>query len=48
MDFKSRYFETAEDLVRAKDNAWDGVKTRRKRLDEALAVFAQGRHLGLK
>ncbi len=33
MDFKSRYFETAEDLVRAKDNAWDGVKTRRKRLD---------------
>ena len=33
MDFKSQYFDTPEDLVRAKDNAWDGVKTRRKRLD---------------
>lgn len=33
MKFNSQYFETAEDLVRAKDNAWDGVKTRRERLD---------------
>jgi hypothetical protein len=33
MKFKSEYFETADDLVRAKDDAWDGVKTRRERLD---------------
>lgn len=31
--FKSQYFDSAEDLVRAKDNAWEGVKTRRQRLD---------------
>jgi len=33
MKFKSEYFETADDLVRAKDDAWEGVKTRRERLD---------------
>ena len=33
MKFNSQYFDSAEDLVQAKDNAWDGVKTRRERLE---------------
>lgn len=32
MKFKSEYFETADDLVRAKDDAWLNVSDRRKRL----------------
>lgn len=30
--FKSQYFETADDLVKAKDDAWEQVETRRQRL----------------
>lgn len=32
MKFQSEYFETADDLVRAKDDAWLNVSDRRKRL----------------
>jgi hypothetical protein len=32
MKFQSEYFETADDLVRAKDDAWINVKDRRTRL----------------
>ena len=30
--FNSQYFETADDLVKAKDDAWEQVETRRQRL----------------
>ena len=33
MKFQSEYFETADDLVRAKDDAWHNVADRRKRLN---------------
>lgn len=33
MKFQSEYFETADDLVRAKDDAWMNVSDRRKRLE---------------
>lgn len=32
MKFKSEYFDTAEDLAKAKDDAWQNVKDRRDRL----------------
>lgn len=34
MTFNSEYFETVDDLVRAKDDAWRGVKDKRARRDE--------------
>ena len=33
MKFKSEYFETADELVQAKDDAFSGQKERRERLD---------------